>query len=220
MGGMGSGVFASGTRARRVLDRFALGNLQRIGAIGALLATAAFGGLDTAEPVTHLTWNKPFSNGPLRITPLSLEVVCDASQVPQSAKSLVGFVKLDAVVALTATIENTEDKDIPLDRPVNEPKTMPRTNIFDLSNSVSSNYSGMFTDGGPYIPSSRIIPGKVAKYTMIWTVPKRLITNEFSVRIYELFKGVLHNETFYIWTHRDPASYGQISIQPKACAHD
>lgn len=121
------------------LDRFSLKRLHQVAIVAVLATTAAFGGLDKAEPMKPVTLGASYTNGIYKITPHKVALICDVSRLPtRNALLLQKAAKDSTLVGLFATVENVSDSgrvvlhDV---RPSDE-------DVFDLLGSTASETRG------------------------------------------------------------------------------
>ncbi|AKC40494.1 Uncharacterised protein [Mycolicibacterium phlei] len=149
---------------RRFLDRYSLKRLHQVAIVAVLATTAAFGGLETAEPMTPVALGSSYSNGVYTITPHRVAEICDPARLPTRNQLLLQkAAKERQLVGLFATVENTADSSGVV--------------LHDLKPSNNAVFSLVGDDVrdegayGPYGLVSVLQPGKVQDVIVVWGFP-------------------------------------------------
>lgn len=156
--------------------------------IAVLTVAAAFGGLDSAPTFQTVRLGAAYSNGPLKITILSLTVGC-RSDMPLSNQPLASNGL--SLVSLEASIQNTVDEDVPIDG-------YDQSNVFsldgvdpqDLDRVDSQAASQQVYRTGTSDAIKDIPAGFIESIIVIWTVPENILAESptLTVRIFDLEK--------------------------------
>ncbi|MFD6195568.1 hypothetical protein ACFWE3_02575 [Mycobacteriaceae bacterium NPDC060252] len=211
MGGDDPGSNSGEPSKRRFLDRVSLQNLQRAGLVAVLAATAAFGGLDTAEPMTAVAMGSTYFNGAYKITPHRVAELCDPSSLPIKGNMILEReAKNMRLFALFATVENTSDSGgIVLHNIKPDPE-----DTFTLDR------TGVVADLGAYGPYGMLVglpSGKTEDVTVVWGLPfgeyQKNDTVTIRISDFERYKDLMST----VETWRTARSYGQISTRIEGC---
>ncbi|MBA0046174.1 hypothetical protein [Mycobacterium sp. NPDC050853] len=156
---------------RPFLDRLSLNNLWRVAVVAVLGLTAGFGGLDKADPKTPVALNDVYDNGPLQITPHSVFAICQTSNLdPMIMKALKYELKTYQMIALSATVKNTDKINVNLD---DERKSSSPTyrEIFTLTTPTEFKYYGDYIPDSGFGKLFSLPPGKTVDLLAVWGIP-------------------------------------------------
>lgn len=157
---------------RPFLDRLSLNNLWRVAVVAALGLTAGFGGLDKADPATPVTLGDVYDNGPLRITPHSVFAVCPTSKLdPMIMKALKYEMRTRQIIALSATVTNTEKINVYLDDERSSKNPPLLREVFTLTQPTDFKYYGDYIPNSGFGKLNSLTPGKTVELFAIWGVP-------------------------------------------------
>lgn len=194
------------------LDRFSLKRLHQVAIVAVLATTAAFGGLDKAEPMKPVTLGASYTNGIYKITPHKVALICDVSRLPtRNALLLQKAAKDSTLVGLFTTVENVSDSgrvvlhDV---RPSDE-------DVFDLLGVDGIRDEGAY---GPYGLVSGPQPGKEQDVIVVWGFPfgKAKPGDEVTIRISDFAEQ--HGLASTVTTWGTTEEYGELRTTMERCA--
>jgi hypothetical protein len=195
-----------------VWRRLSLKQLRWISVIAVFGATAAFGGLQTADYKTPLSFGETYDNGPLRITPHSVSLAREVAALPKPSP-------VCRYLVLVATIESVAKDSVlfPLVSPgVGNaagclPRTRSPTDEFGIAG-VNAGFAGAFR-GHEQITSPSVEPGFTNVYRLVWMVPEAELQPhpEIAIRFYQMSESI---STFRIERHwlGDQDRYGALRV--------
>lgn len=216
MGGDDVAPQPSEPEPRGFLDRFSLKRLHQAIIATALTVTAAFGGLDRAEPMKQVALGSTYDSGPLTVIPHRVAMLCDTSAPPLSLLDYT--TKTETLFALFATVKNTADQDLPL--VVHEPMgahAPDNTVAFTL---VSTDDHASHGALGPYGEVPELHSGKTEDVTVVWGVPTGQLKagDRVTIRINDLVLEQPLAAPIKTWGPNDKGSYGQLTASVDGCA--
>lgn len=157
---------------RSFLNRFSLNNLWRVAVVGVLGLTAGFGGLDKADPATPVALGDVYDNGPLRITPHSVFAVCPTSKLdPMIMKTLKYEMRTRQMIALSATVTNTEKINVKLDDERSSKNPPLLREVFTLTRPTDFKYYGDYIPDSGFGKLNSLTPGKTVELFAVWGLP-------------------------------------------------
>lgn len=229
MGGDEPEPDSAGLPQRSYLDRVSLKRLHQTIIATALATTAAFGGLDQHVPMTPVALGSTYDNGPLKITPDKVAMICTPPEPESKWPDTVGGAPLEYTpeyikkrgqfFALYATVENTTDLPVILSRRLNmgqHPADRSMTLTFSLVRSGDFGSEGTFGSSGSV---RSLQPGKVDQVRVVWFVPagELKIGDPITIRINDLELGQPLAQPTRDWGLSKTESYGEIDTQVLGC---
>jgi hypothetical protein len=195
-----------------VWQRLSLKQLSWIFVAVVLVITAAFGGLQTAQHVTPVSFGQAYNDGPLRITAHSVSL----------AEQVIGLAQLSSecrYLILHATIQSTASDSVPF--PLQgvltgaaddcAPHVARDTEMFGMVG-IAGRFAATLR-GHESIPVPTIEPGFTNDYSVVWVVSQAGLSHhsQIAIRFYRMDRFV---STFLI-AHRwsgDPDHYAELQI--------
>jgi hypothetical protein len=186
--------------------------------------TAAFGGLKSAQHVTHISFGQTYTAGAVRITPHSVSFVDKFADMPNLSTNSWNFDQPGQpgpcrYLVLAATIQNTakESIDLPLPGIVTGkaddcgPRTKKDIDMFGITG-IDGHYVGTYR-GHETITVPSIDPGFSYDYSVLWVVSRAQLQRhpQISIHFYNMSQYI---STFLIakrW-QGDPNHYAELRI--------
>jgi hypothetical protein len=160
-----------------VWQRLSLKQLRWTALALILVVTAAFGGLNTAHHVTHISFGQTYTAGAVRVTPHAVSLTDHWVGLPDQDRHWDGKPALCRYLVLTVTIQNTANESVPFPLPgviAGLPDDCtPRfrsTEMFGIAG-VANGYAATFR-GRENIFVPAIDPGFTNDYSVLWAVSK------------------------------------------------
>ncbi|TDZ96200.1 hypothetical protein [Mycobacteroides salmoniphilum] len=195
----------------RSLDRFSMKRLHQVAIIAVLATTAAFGGLDQAEPMTPVELGSSYANGIYKITPRRVAQICDVSRLPTRNSTLLQkAAKNSILVGLFTTVENISDSG----RVVLHDVKPNDEDVFDLIGVGDIRDEGAY---GPYGLVSGPQPGKELDVIVVWGFPfgKAKPGDDIAIRISDFTEQ--HGLASTVTTWGTTGKYGELRTKIGAC---
>lgn len=199
---------------RSAWQKVSLRQLQWILVIAVLALTALFGGLRSADHVTPLSLGETYDDGPLRITPGSVDVTGSVNGLPAPSLGCV-------LVVLDATVENIADSAVDFG-----PNQIGDSAItcLDTADRANANVNPLALHGIPstYVAAVRvrdgqpipgIEPGFSDDYRFVWVVKESDLAGRDTavVQFPQLEKEISTFRIAEYW-NADPARYAELAV--------
>jgi hypothetical protein len=205
----------SGTEQQRrgVWRGLSLKQLRWVFVVAILGATAAFGGLQTADYKTPLSLGQTYDDGPLRITTHSVSLARQAAALPRLSPAC-------RYLVLVATIENVAKDSVvfPLAHAVigAPDDCAPRTQVtvpqlFGIVG-VSAVFIGAFR-GHEQMSSPGIEPGFTNIYRLVWVLPEAELQPhpQIAIRFHQMYQSISTFRIDRVWFSHDDR-YGELRV--------
>lgn len=191
------------------LQRTQFTYIRHAAVIAVLTVAAAFGGLDSAPTFQTVRLGAAYSNGPLKITILSLTVGC-RSDMPLSNQPLVS--DGSSLVSLEASIQNAVDEDVPI-------HGYDKSDVFSLDGVDPQDALYGVYRPATLDPVENVAARLSASVVVVWKVPDSVLSTSptLTVRIYDLQKVQSAILPSMHWTTTDRDTGGLLTVPKAKC---
>jgi hypothetical protein len=197
---------------RGVWRRLSLKQLRWVSVIAVLGVTAAFGGLQTADYKTPVSFGQTYDNGPLRITAHSVSLARQAAALPKPSPEC-------RYLVLVATIESVANDSVVfpqghavLGRPDDcAPRTRYLAEMFGITG-VNASFAGAFR-GHEQLASPSIEPGFTNEYRLVFVLPEAELQPhpQLAIRFYQTQEFISIFRIERLW-FSDQDRYGELRV--------
>lgn len=196
--------------------RMSLGRLKWVAALIVIGATAAFGGLATADRVTPLTLGQAYDDGPLRIT-------VRAAALPDRVDGLRALTEQCRFLTVDATVESVADRSVSLpnsspvigtDADCAGPRPSAITGVIGITGIPAYFKAAVRLRDGQPMPT--VEPGFTTDYRFVWAVPAAELAAAPQINI-RLPKMSTFISTFRIAEDfgGNASEYGDLALAPQ-----
>jgi hypothetical protein len=210
---------------KSVWQRLSLKQLRWTVVATVLVVTAAFGGLQTAQHVTSISFGQTYTAGAVRITPHSVSLANKWPGLPDLSSNIWADLNSPPqpgpcrYLVLSVTIQNTANESVPF--PLQHvvggraddcaPHTVRNTEMFGITG-TSNQFAGAFR-GRESLAVPSIEPGFTNDYSVVWVVSRAELSRhpQVGIRFYNMYSYI---STFLVarnWAG-DSDRYAQLRI--------